>query len=130
MDEQDRTFESHLAVARRLTECLMAGDVAGVEALYHEDVVTWRNLDGRELVKRQMLKIVSFLADAVADLKYSELRVQPTPTGYVQQHVLHGVARSGETVAAATCMVVEVREGRIVRVDEYMDSAAMAPLMG
>ena len=52
-----------------------------------------------------------------------------TPSGYVQQHVLHATAPDGSKVESPACLVVEVREGRIRRLDEYLDSAAIAPLL-
>ena len=119
-----------LEIARRLTAGIVAGDVDAVGALYHEDLVGWRNIDGRELSRRQMLKIVGFLARDVSDLRYDDVQVQPTPRGYVQQHVLRATARDGTKVEVSACLVVSVHDGQIVRLDEYMDAAALAPLMG
>lgn len=119
-----------LEIARRLRDGLMAGDVEAVGALYHEDMIGWRNFDGRELDQRQMLKIVAFLANDVRDLRYEEVRVQPTPTGYVQQHVLRATASDGRAVECPACLVVEVVDGRIHRLDEYLDAQALAPLLG
>lgn len=119
----------HVAVARALTEKLLTGDVDGVGALYHDDAIVWRNLDDRELVKKQMMKVVTFLAKSVKDLRYANVRVQPTPEGFVQQHVLEGIAPSGEPVKAFACLVATLRDGRIARLDEYIDSAQLAPLM-
>jgi ketosteroid isomerase-like protein len=119
-----------LETAKRLTAAITMGDVEAVGALYHEDLVGWRNVDGRELNRRQMLKIVAFLAQEVKDVRYEEVRVAATPTGYVQQHVLRATAPDGRPVECAACLVVEMEGDRIRRLDEYMDAAALAPLWG
>jgi ketosteroid isomerase-like protein len=116
-------------VARRLMDAIQAGDVAGVEALYADDMVGWRNFDLRELGKPAMLRIIEFLAKQVRDLRYEAIRVQPTPTGYVQQHVLRATAPDGTRIESPACLVVELRDGQIRRLDEYLDSAAIAPLL-
>lgn len=118
-----------LEIARRLMEGISAGDVDAVGALYHDDLVGWRNVDGRELDRRQMLKIVDFLGTRVKDLRYEQIRVQPTASGYVQQHVLRATASDGTRVEMPACLVVELADGKIRRLDEYMDSAALAPLL-
>ena len=107
----------------------MRGDIDGVAAIYHPDIVGWRNVDGRTLTHRQMLKIVEFLGTRVRDVRYEEVTVQPTPSGYVQQHVLRAVAPDGTPVEVPACLVVTVEDGTIRRLDEYMDAAALAPLM-
>jgi len=117
-------------LARRLMQGIAAGDVDAVGALYHEDLVGWRNVDGRELERRQMLRIVAFLGSKVKDLRYDEIRVEPTAKGWVQQHVLRATAPDGSAVEMPACLVVEVADGKIRRLDEYMDSAALAPLLG
>jgi ketosteroid isomerase-like protein len=44
----------------------------------------------------------------------------------VQRHVLHGKLASGELVAAPVCLVVYVAGGRIERLYEYLDPAAVS----
>jgi ketosteroid isomerase-like protein len=119
-----------LEIAKRLIDAIQAGDVAAIEELYADDLVGWQNFTGRELNRRQMLKIVRVLAGDVKDLRYADIRVSPTARGYVQQHVLHATAKDGRRVECAACLVVELRDGRISRIDEYMDGAALAPLLG
>ncbi len=118
-------------VARALIGRIEAGDVEGALALYADDVVTWRNLDGRELGKKQVRTILAFLA-GLPDLQYRDVRIQDTGDGrgFVQQHVLTCKSKQGEPVEAAACLVARVEQGQLKRLDEYLDSAAMAPLLG
>ena len=123
--------DSHpnLEVARRLIECVTGGDVEGVDRLYADDIRVWRNVDQRELVKKQALKVVGLLSQ-LDDLEYRDVRLEATEHGYVQQHVLSCTGPKGDEVRVPSCIVVRVEADRIVRIDEYFDSAAMAPLMG
>ena len=118
-----------LDVARRLMGAIEAGDVATVAALYADDMVGWRNFDRRELGKVAMIRIIEFLAKQLRDLRYDAIRIALTPTGYVQQHVLHATAPDGTRIESPACLVVEVQGGQIRRLDEYLDSAAIAVLL-
>ena len=120
----------HLKLADELRGRIQAGDVRGVDALYHDDAIVWRNIDNRELVKKQMLKVIEFLATQVTDLRYEDVRVQATETGYVQQHTMKCTAPNGQPVEAHVCMIATLENGKIKHVSEYMDTAQMAPLMG
>lgn len=126
----EQTTHPHVAIAERLSRALVTGDVDAISELYAEDIAVFRNFDGRTLPKDKVLKVVRFLVTGVEGLRYDDVRVVPTDKGFVQQHVFRGRSRSGAEVAAPVCLIAEVRDGRIVRIDEYLDSAQMAPLMG
>jgi len=119
----------HVKLANDLRGRIETGDVQGVDALYDDRAIVWRNVDNRELVKKQMLKVIEFLATQVTELRYEDVRVQATDTGYVQQHTLRCIVANGQAVEAHACLVVTVEGGKVLRLDEYLDSAAMAPLM-
>lgn len=57
------------------------------------------------------------------DRLYKDRRVQVFPVGFVHQHVLHGTRAAGEECTMAACCVCFVENGRITRLEEYMDSA-------
>lgn len=46
----------------------------------------------------------------------------------MQQHVLEGVLADGSPFSMPACVVVQIRDGQIVRLDEYLDPAGAAPL--
>ena len=117
-------------IARQLMHCLLTGDAEGVTRLYHDDFSAWRNFDNRTLTRKQALKIVQILANNLQGLRYDDVRVQPTPSGFVQQHVMRCTAPNGQPVEAHVCMIATVKDGKLLRVDEYMESSQMAPLMG
>jgi len=120
----------NVAVAHQLMSFLLAGDAAGVTSLYDDNFSAWRNFDNRVLTRKQALKIVQILAENLRDLRYDDVRITPTATGFVQQHVMRCTAPNGAPVEAHVCMIATLRDGKLLRVDEYMDRAQMGPLMG
>ena len=125
----DRPTQSSSAVAQRMIECVTQGDIDGIERLYHDDIRVWRNVDERELVKRQAVKEVKILSQ-LSGLAYRDVRIEASAAGFVQQHVLCCTGPQGEDVRVPSCLIARVEGGQILRIDEYADSAAMAPLMG
>jgi ketosteroid isomerase-like protein len=65
----------------------------------------------------------------VVDRAYVDRRLAVFPTGFVQQHVLRGTrTQDGVVVELPACLVAEVADGRITRLDGYFDSAHVAEL--
>ena len=121
--------QSNVEIAKRLIDCVTMGDVDGVAGIYHDDIRVWRNVDERELVKKQALKVVGILSQ-LRDLAYLDVRIAGTEDGFVQQHVLTCTGPGGAEVRVPSALIARVEGDRIVRIDEYADSGAMAPLMG
>lgn len=118
-----------LDLAARFIDAVAAGDLDTVRSIYAPDAVIWHNNDGRETTVEENLRVLGWMATKVTGKRYDDIRRQETDNGYVQQHVLRGTAPNGEAFEVAACLVVEVRDGRITRLDEYLDSAAVAPLL-
>ena len=123
-------MEGHAGIAHRLFAAVMAGDVDAVRALYAPDAVVWHNFDDVEQPVEENLRVLLWVSRHIADLRYEDVRCQETATGFVQQHVLRGTTPDGRPVSVAACMVGRVEGGRITRLDEYLDSAHLAPLLG
>jgi ketosteroid isomerase-like protein len=118
-----------LDAAEKLFTAIEAGDVAAIRALYSPDVKVWHNTDNLAQSVDENLAVLKWVTTHITNLKYTEVRRQPTPTGFVQQHVLRG--RFGDNdVALPACIVATVVDGRITRIDEYLDSAQTAVLRG
>ena len=119
-----------LDLAARFIDAVAAGDLDTVKAIYAPDAVIWHNNDRRETTVEENLRILGWMAAKVTGKRYDKIRRQETDNGYVQQHVLSGVAPNGKAFEVEACLVVEVRDGRITRLDEYIDSAQIQSLFG
>lgn len=74
--------------------------------------------------------MLGWVTKNIAGLRYEDVRRHATPSGFVQQHVLRGTAPSGAPLEVPACIVCAVANGRITRLDEYLDSAHVAVLRG
>lgn len=104
------------------------GDIDAVRAIYAPDAVIWHNDEKAEQTPDRNLKVLGWVTRNIKDMRYEEVRRHATPTGFVEQHVLRGVAPNGAPLEIPACIVCEVRDGRITRLDEYLDSAQTAAL--
>ncbi len=118
------------ALADRFFAAIEAGDLAAVEALYAPSAQIWHNTDGVTQDVTGNLRVLGWMATHVEGLAYTEVRRSRIDGGFVQQHVCTGTAPDGERFALPACLVVRVDDaGRISRLDEYLDSAHVAPLV-
>jgi len=112
----------------RIIAAAEAGDASDLSNIYAEDAVIWHNHDNKETTVAQNGKLLEAMASWVDERRYTDRRIHVFDGGVVQQHVLRGVHRSsGEVLAMDACVVVRVNEqGRITRLDEYLDSRQAA----
>jgi ketosteroid isomerase-like protein len=120
---------SPTAIAKRLFAAIEAGDIAAVEKLYAPAIVIWHNYDGVEQSLSENLRTLRWLTRNATDLRYEEIRLQETPRGFVQQHVLRATGPGGVRLEIPACIVGTVNDGQITRIDEYLDSAHVRRLM-
>ena len=57
---------------------------------------------------------------------YDDRTINTFDGGFVIQYTLHGVQHSGHRGALWICIVGLCRDGKITRIDEYMDSGKFA----
>jgi ketosteroid isomerase-like protein len=56
-------------------------------------------------------------------LRYEVIRRAPAADGVIQQHVLRGLLPNGQGVALHGAMYLQVKDGHVTRIEEYLDSA-------
>ena len=118
------------ALADRLLEAIEAGDIDAVAACYADDAVIWHNTDQVEQTKADNLRVLAWLVGHTAVRSYRDSRRTVIDHGFVQQHTLHIGFDDGRTADLPACLVVAVADGLIVRLDEYIDGAAVAATFG
>ena len=122
--------EAMRALAKRFFDAIEAGDIDAVGAIYADDAVIWHNSDGLSNTREENLETLRGFSRFIPERRYLDRRVQVSGEGFSQQHVLSGVRRDGARVSLAACIVCEVKDGRITRLDEYFDTAALAVFLG
>src|SRR5580698_9488249 len=111
----------------RFFAALEAGDIDTLRKIYAPDAVIWHNDDLIEQPVEDNLKVLQGLHRAVSGLRYDIVRRVPTADG-VLQHVLRGRLPNGAEVELHAAMYLQVRDGRITRIEEYLDSAKRASI--
>jgi ketosteroid isomerase-like protein len=115
-------------LAMQLFASIEAGDVDAVAGLYADDAVIWHNFDGIEQPRELNLVVLAWMTRNVDKLRYEEIQRRHFEGGFVQQHVLRGETKAGAALEVPSCLIVHVDEGRITRIDEYLDSAHLQVL--
>lgn len=129
--ELNASEKQSLEVADRLFKAIERGDVAAIRELYAPHTKIWHNFDGVIQSVEENLAVLGWVVANIAEIAYTDIKRQPTPSGFVQQHVLRGrLKSSGKEVALPACIVCTVERGHITRLDEYLDSAQTAVLRG
>jgi ketosteroid isomerase-like protein len=122
-----------LAVADRLFAAIEAGDVDAVRDCYTDDVTIWHNFDQRDQSGPDNLATLAWMVGRLNDRRYEIVRRELLGDGgsLLQQHVLHGtVAATGARLVMPAAMIITGRDGRISRLEEYLDTAQAAVLRG
>ncbi len=119
-----------MSVADDLFAAIEAGDTDRVREIYPPGAVIWHNNDEREQTVDQNLAVLRWVCDNLADRAYEDVVRREHDWGFVQQHVLR-FTKDGERRGVPACIVVTLDdEGRIARLDEYLDSAHVARITG
>lgn len=69
------------------------------------------------------------LRRVLPDLEFGDLRFSDCGSVSVAQFLFTGTLPDGTVVRAPGCLIVHESDRRIMRVEEYMDSAQLAPIV-
>ena len=123
------TDAEKIDLARRFFAAVERGDLETVRSLYAPDAKIWTAQDPAERSPEENLAVLTWVKENVRDFRYEEVRCQPTPTGFVEQHVTSGTAPGGGQFRFPACLVVRVENGKVTRLDEYFDTAPLMAAM-
>jgi ketosteroid isomerase-like protein len=110
-------------VIDRMYAGLAAGDVKAALACFTPDAVIWHGFDRIKMSLAEAAPGWEAMISHFPERFATNVRCQPTPTGFVQQHEWHVRTADGKSLAWPLCIVVEIRDGLIARLDEYIDRA-------
>lgn len=111
-----------LEIAERFFRAVERGDVEAIRAIYAPDARIWHNHDRIEQSVDENLRVLAWVAKNLSNRRYDVRRRIAIPGGFMQQHVLEADTAGGP-FAMPACVVCEVQDGRITRLEEYLDSA-------
>lgn len=116
--------KSNLETAAALFAAIEARNPAAVADLYADHVEVWHNFSNACQDKAANLQVLTGLCQHVPEIHYDIVERLVLDDGRVmQRHVLRAVTASGDEILIPACIFIRVEAGRIVRIDEYLDTA-------
>lgn len=114
-------------LVRRYNEAWFAQDLARMADFLAEDLVLWHNHIGRRFSKPEMLDFIRAALDVIARVEFRNARSIATANGVLQQHELYLEMKDGGVISdVPNCIVYTLRGDKIARIEEYVDSIALA----
>ncbi|WP_298163490.1 nuclear transport factor 2 family protein [Brevundimonas sp.] len=112
----------------RFSAALERGDSEAARAFYAPDARIWHNFDDYEQSVDENLRTLAWMHRKLPVRTYNILRREILHDGWIQQHVLEATLPDGRPFRMAACCVVQMKDGLITRLDEYLDPAQAAVL--
>jgi ketosteroid isomerase-like protein len=103
-------------------------DVGALQRIYDEELRVWHNFDGLTQNKSQNIET---LANVVTHTRRIEYVVQERIVlgdRVAQRHQMHITTLSGKSLEIPAVIFLTVRDGRISRIEEYLDRTQLNPL--
>lgn len=117
--------EAHASAMRALADrffgAIEAGDISGVASCYARDAIIWHNDDKLETGLAQNLEMLRQFIANVPKRVYANRRFFPVEGGFIQQHDTELHLSDGRVLSLPVCIVFKVVDGKIQRLDEYLD---------
>ena len=101
-----------------------------IEKLYANDCIVWHNVFGRETAGAENIAALPDGYKGQRRRTYNDRIVNTFHDGFVIQYTLNGVQHNGHPGALWICIVGRCRDGKITRIDEYLDSGKFAAWAG
>jgi ketosteroid isomerase-like protein len=114
---------SAVDVAQQLFTQIEAKHVDGVAALYADDILVWHNFTNATQTKAENLKVLDGLTKNVAQIRYDVTERVLLGERVMQRHLLRCRVANGEEIVIPACIFVTVRDEKICRIEEYLDTA-------
>jgi ketosteroid isomerase-like protein len=83
----------------------------------------WHNFDNTVQSKADNLKTLEGLTKAVERIRYEVIERHQVGDRVIQRHNLHCGTRDGKELTIPAAIFITVKNERIVRIDEYLDTA-------
>lgn len=117
-----------LPVAERLAAALETGDDGRLRSLCRPDAVFWSSFLDRDLDIATLCAVRAAERAVAPALALREVRVVATADGFVQRMRVRGPLPDGSAVDIPVCLVVDVVDGLVSRIEEYVDGRSVTPL--
>ncbi len=113
---------SNLELAKRFMDAVGRGDEAGARDCMQPDAEIWHNFDNVTQTVDENMALMQLMIAKCGHRSYHIHRFDEVEGGYVQRHRLDvSAAGSDEIHSVEVLALIMVTDGRISRVEEFMD---------
>jgi ketosteroid isomerase-like protein len=85
--------------------------------------MVWHNTDEKLTDVETTIANLEKIRSGASVFRYTDVKREPTPSGFVQQHTLIIEMPDGRSMRDLACCICRVEDGRIAHMDAYHDSA-------
>jgi uncharacterized protein len=122
-------MSSDVEIAASVLDVLATGDPHAADEVLSPGAVLWHNDGTGDLPAEEGFARVGALHELVDAVRVDIVLAEAIPGGAVLRFEVRGTVRStGEQLCARNCMFTLIVDGRVTRVDEYMDPTFTAQL--
>ena len=114
-------------LCHRFFDAIERQDFETVGDCYSDDATLWFNVTRREIGRDESLDVLRKGAGLHRRRSYDDRRIQTFAGGFVVQYTVNVVAHGGQRASLQACGVALCRDGRIARLDEYLDAGRFGP---
>ena len=109
-------------LCHRFLDAVERNDLRTVAEVYAPEFRFWVNLTGAESSREENLKALAEGKALHRRRTYDDRSIRTFETGFVVQYSVNVVEHGGRRTSLWACVVAQCRDGRITRIDEYLDS--------
>jgi ketosteroid isomerase-like protein len=122
--------ESVNRIMDAFNQAFNSGDPAAAERCFADGAIVWHNIDGIELTVQGMIGGMKTFVHLMPIRRVEVQQRYVLEDICVQQHAIVGHNSRGQAVRLLSCIVCRfAADGKIERIDEYLDSAALSQLV-
>jgi len=114
-------------LCHRFFDAIERSDYDAVAQLYAPEFRMWVNLTDTESSAEENLAVLRDGARLHRRRTYDDRIIDTFERGFVVQYSVNVVTHSGARTSLCACVVAQCRNGRITRIDEYLDAGKFAP---
>lgn len=114
---------------RRFYDALSCGDIDAATACLSPDARIWHNHDCKTWTVKEAIPTWNELVEQTYERGIADIRVMSSENGCVQQHVFYMRTADGAGTGLPCCIVAQSDNGKLTRLDEYLDMKAAFPIV-
>lgn len=116
------------SVIDRLFTALSDGDLVAARSCCMDDAVFWHSFDQLAMNMDEIAKSWEDFFKSFPARNFVDVRRQSVGDGFLQQHLMVATLPNGDRRGWPACILVKLENGRIKRLDEYLDRAGSFPV--